>query len=74
MLNIKKDGKTNSTYIDDWRETTREIDMGRIYEPYEIHVKAENAVGVCEQVAIIHIGYTGEAGKKQLNGMCNSTG
>ena len=62
MLNIEKDGKSNSSYIYDWKETVRELDMGLIYEPYDIYVKAENNEGMCKEPAIIHIGYTGEAG------------
>lgn len=62
VLFIKKDGKTNATEIHDWKETVREMDMGQIYEPYEIFVKAKNDLGDCPDPAIIHTGYTGEDG------------
>lgn len=62
-LVIKKDGKMNKTEIYDWTENKKEIYIGSVYEPYEIFVEAENEKGQCSEPAVLHIGYTGEAGK-----------
>ena len=62
IIHIKKDGKTNSTTISDWRTNRKEFNFGTIFEPYEVYVEAKNDVGVCTEIAILHTGYTGEAG------------
>ncbi|XP_053377458.1 neuroglian-like isoform X2 [Mercenaria mercenaria] len=60
-LVIMKNGKKNTTEIYDWTENKKEIYIGSVYEPYEIFVDAVNEIGPCNDPAVVHIGYTGEA-------------
>ncbi|XP_053408166.1 aminopeptidase Ey-like isoform X2 [Mercenaria mercenaria] len=60
-LIIKEDGRTIKTEIYDWTVNKQEIYMGTVYEPYEIHVEAENEKGPCPYRTVMHIGHSGEA-------------
>ncbi|KAL4226716.1 Hemicentin 2 [Mactra antiquata] len=59
-LTIRKDGVINRTAIYDWEETKKEIYIGKIYEPYEMHIEAWNEKGKSSDLSMVHIGYTGE--------------
>ncbi|KAK3601735.1 hypothetical protein CHS0354_016099 [Potamilus streckersoni] len=58
---IKKDGKTETYIIDDWKNGSKEIPVDTVYEPYEVTVTARNNLGVSTAPPYTFRAYSAEA-------------